>query len=91
MTHEIISTTEAKVYVKKPRMGKMTLPFFQPSLVQGTSGTPPKRRRVDTSVRDEFSSETGENPLPYHTIPGILFLKKIMDKRRLPNVIKHLV
>ena len=66
-------------------MGKTALPFFQPDLVQGTSGTPPKRRRIDTSVHDEFSSETGENPLPYHTNTGNPFFKKIMDKRRLPN------
>ena len=47
--------------MKKPRMGKKALPFFQPELVQGPSGTPPKKRRIDTGVHDEFSSETGEN------------------------------
>ena len=73
LTYEIITTAEAKIYVKKPRMGKKALPFFQPDLVQGTRGTPPKRRRIDTSVHDEFSSETGENFRLYPTIPGILF------------------
>jgi len=46
LTYEIISTTEAKAYVKKPRMGKKILPFSQPGLAQGTSGAPLPREEA---------------------------------------------
>ena len=34
MNFELLSPAEAKAYVKKPRMGRATFPFFNPDLME---------------------------------------------------------
>ena len=54
-----MSTSDAKLYVRAPRLGKGTSPLQGP--VAGPSGVPsPKRTREAEDLVDEFSSEKGE-------------------------------
>ena len=59
---EILSSSDAKLYVRAPRLGKGTSPLQGP--VAGPSVVPsPKRAREAEDLVDEFSSVKGEKPI----------------------------
>ena len=64
---EILSTSDAKLYVRAPRLGKGSSPLQGP--VAGPSGVPsPKRTREAEDLVDEFSSVKGEKPISLYAV-----------------------
>ena len=58
MSFEILSTTDAKAYVKKPRMGRATFPFFNQELLTG--GYSGSQRPVSTHSHNTVEDITDE-------------------------------
>ena len=62
-----MSTSDAKLYVRAPRLGKGSSPLQGP--VTGPSRIPsPKRNREAEDLVDEFSSVKGEKPISLYAV-----------------------
>ena len=65
MCFELLTPAEAKAYVKKPRLGQATFPFFNPDLMEepaprAQQGAGTSKTRSPEEVEDEISTGSVE-------------------------------